>query len=78
MIYAEFKSAIQQYLRKHRQGATWVELREALTLPYDRPCPEWTRRLEEDIGLVRRKGSGRAFVWELPSASTDPFRTPQA
>lgn len=65
MRYAEFKGAIQRHLREHREGATWVELREALSLPYDRPCPEWTRMLEEEIGLVRRKGTGRSFVWRL-------------
>ena len=65
MHYLEFKAAIQQHLKRKRAGATWVEMREALALPYDRPCPEWTRRLEEDIGLIRRKGSGRALVWGL-------------
>ena len=71
MHYTEFKAAIQQHLKRKRQGATWVELRETLALPYERACPEWTRRLEEEIGLVRCKGEGRALVWELePSAKT--------
>lgn len=78
MSYAEFRASLQHHLRKSRQGATWVELREALALPYERPCPEWTRRLEEEIGLVRRKGSGRALVWELPSTSGAPSRASQA
>ncbi len=58
MTYDEFKGAIHQRLRLSRHGATWVELRDSLALPYDRPCPEWTRRLEEDIGLVRMGGPG--------------------
>lgn len=66
MHYVEFKAAIQQHLKPKRQGATWLELRETLALPYERPCPEWTRRLEEEIGLVRRKGAGRALVWDAP------------
>ncbi len=65
MQYVEFKAAILQHLKRKRQGATWIQLRETLALPYERPCPEWTRRLEEEIGLVRRKGDGRALVWEL-------------
>lgn len=65
MHYTEFKAAIQQHLKRKREGATWVELREALALPYERACPEWTRRLEEEIGLVRRKGAGRALVWRI-------------
>jgi len=47
-----------------------LPLREALALPYDRPCPEWTRQLEEEIGLIRRKGSGRSLVWQLAAAAT--------
>jgi len=70
MRYDEFKYAIEQHLLRHRQGATWVELRETLALPYERPCPEWTRRLEGEIGLVRRKGAGRARVWELGAGAS--------
>jgi hypothetical protein len=66
MRYTEFKAAIQQHLQQNRNGATWLELRETLALPYDRPCPEWTRRLESEIGLIRRKSSGRSLVWEIP------------
>lgn len=76
MQYAEFKTTIQQHLKRSRAGATWVELRDKLGLPYARPCPEWTRRLEEEIGLVRRKGSGRALVWGLQSTASRQLRHP--
>jgi len=69
MRYVEFKSAIHKQLKARRQGATWVELRETLALPYDRPCPEWMKMLEQEIGLVRRKGAGRALVWGLDRAA---------
>ncbi len=69
MTYLEFKTTLQRHLKKHPAGATWAELRDTLKLPYDRPCPTWTRQLEKDIGLVRRKGDGRAFVWSLRSKS---------
>lgn len=79
MRYDEFKGAIEQHLKRNRQGATWVELRDMLELPYERPCPDWTRRLEEEIGLVRRKGTGRSLVWELQSgATTVPTRAAHA
>lgn len=65
MTYPNFKADIQRYLRHHPDGVTWAELRDSLSLPYLRPCPEWTRRLEQEIGLVRRKGAGRALVWSL-------------
>ena len=65
MTYPNFKADIQRYLPHHPHGVTWAELRDSLSLPYVRPCPEWTRRLEQEIGLVRRKGAGRALVWSL-------------
>jgi hypothetical protein len=70
MTYLEFKTSIQHHLEKHSTGATWAELRDRLDLPYDRPCPEWTRRLEKDIGLLRQKGSGRSLCWTLHSTGT--------
>ncbi len=65
MRYAEYQQRIADHLAKHREGATWRELHDALDLPYERPCPEWTRRLEKEIGLVRRKDGGRALIWAL-------------
>jgi hypothetical protein len=70
MQYVEYKATLQQHLKRKRKGATWHEMREELALPYDRPCPEWTRRLEQEIGLIRRKGTGRALVWELQPAAS--------
>jgi hypothetical protein len=66
MTYLDFRTTIQRHLEKHAGGATWHELRDALKLPYERPCPEWTRRLEEEVGLVRRKeGGSRSLCWTL-------------
>ena len=67
MTYAQFKDSIHRCLRQNPDGFRWVELRDKLHLPYERPCPEWTRRLENEMGLVRRKGKGRAFVWKTTS-----------
>lgn len=67
MRYEEFKAAIRRELSVEREGLTWAELRERCGLPYERPCPTWTRRLEGEIGLTRRRrpGSGRALVWSV-------------
>ena len=66
MRYEEFREAIRRELARSRAGLTWGELRDRLALPYERACPEWTRRLEEEIGLVRGKGEkGSAFVWRV-------------
>jgi len=65
MTYAAYKLAIAGELKRHRAGKTWSELQSRLKLPYDRPCAEWTRKLESEIGLVREKGQGRALVWHV-------------
>jgi hypothetical protein len=65
MTYSAFKSAIATELKRHRTGRTWKDLKSRLKLPYARPCPEWTRKLETEIGLVREKGEGRALVWRV-------------
>lgn len=65
MTYVEYRDMIHRKLRRRRRGMTWVELRDELGLPYDRPCPNWTKRLEAEIGLTRTKGAGRALVWRV-------------
>ena len=66
MSYVEFRDSIHRKLRKNSSGMTWIELKTALDLPYDRPCPEWVRQLEKELSLVRRKEPrSRAYVWRL-------------
>jgi len=67
MTYASFRETIQKKLERSPNGRTWRELREQLNLPYARPCPEWVKTLEREIGLSRVKaaGGGRALVWRL-------------
>jgi len=65
MRYTDYRDRIQQELSHSASGLTWAELQAKLALPYDRPCPTWTKQLEQEIGLVRVKGAGRALVWKL-------------
>ncbi len=65
MTYVLFKNLIQTDLRKRSKGKTWKELKSDLALPYERPCPEWTKKLEREIGLRRDKGQGRELVWRI-------------
>ena len=65
MRYVEFRDAIRGELTNAPSGMTWVELRDRLGLPYERPCPEWVARLEREVGLSRAKGQGRAHVWRV-------------
>jgi hypothetical protein len=65
MRYLEFRSAIEEELRENRAGLTWAELKERLELRYRQPCPEWVKRMEEEVGLSRARGTGRAYVWRI-------------
>ncbi len=65
MKYSEFRDAVRDFLFLNADGATWKELQDALDLPWDRPCPEWVKRLETDIGLRRKEKRGRALLWRL-------------
>ena len=70
MRYTEYRDAIAKSLRKHPRGLSWAQLKAQLALPQRTPCPEWTKRLESDIGLRRVKGPTRAFLWTLPAVSS--------
>ena len=65
MKYVEAKKLIESELSKRPEGLTWKELRDRLDLPYKTFCPEWTKALEAEIGLVRQRQGGRAYVWSL-------------
>lgn len=65
MRYDEFRDLIQTELRRSGDGLTWSQLKDRLDLPYERPCPEWVKRMEREIGLLREKGDGRAYVWTV-------------
>ena len=75
MKYVEYRDAMQRALRQVPEGLTWLELRERLDLPYERPCPAWTQRLEQDIGLARVQGAGRSLLWRVTVAPKRPRRT---
>lgn len=72
MRYTDYRDRIQQALAEQPAGVTWADLREQLALPYDRPCPAWTKKLEQEIGLLRQRGHGRALIWKLESADRPP------
>ena len=65
MRYVEFRDAIKSELRRVPAGLTWADLKKRLKLPYDVPCPEWVKRMEQEIGLSRKRGAGRAFTWRV-------------
>lgn len=65
MRYLEFRNTIEEELLQNPDGLTWAELKEKLNMSYNQPCPEWVRRMEEEVGLSRTRGTGRAYVWRI-------------
>ena len=72
MRYIEFRDAIQGELVRCPEGLTWIQLKNRLALPYDRPCPSWVKQLEKEIGLSRTRGNERAYVWKTPPTTHVP------
>jgi hypothetical protein len=68
VTYLRFRDTIAATLARHPAGLPWREVNAKSRLGIERPCPEWTRRLEQEIGLVRRPGEGRALNWKLAAA----------
>jgi hypothetical protein len=62
--YDEFQSRIAQELRKHPEGRSWSQIRDALRLPQKVPNNAWVRQMENDIGLLRLK-SATGTLWRL-------------
>lgn len=71
MRYVDFRDLIQTELQNNPRGLTWVELKNVLKFSYKTPCPTWINKMEEEIGLVRLKGKGRALIWNLDYKSCD-------
>lgn len=65
MTYETFREKVRRTLKRNPSGLTWVELRGTAKLPYQRPCPEWTKQLENDIGLIRADKRGNALIWKI-------------
>jgi len=65
MTYSEFRKLVKAELEENPDGKTWKQLREALSLPYRTPCPEWVKKLETEIGLDRTQKRGKSLIWKL-------------
>lgn len=77
MTYEDFRDSIARELQQIPAGLTWTDLKGQLDLPYERPCPEWVRRLEKEIGLVRERVNGRALTWKLRQSKPASRKTHQ-
>jgi hypothetical protein len=76
--YDDFSSKIAEVLRKAGKPLTWTEIRTTAALPQAFPNNQWVRRMEQDIGLNRRRESSGIIHWELKESLFDraPSETP--
>jgi len=70
MSYEGFREKVADELRKAANPLTWTEVRTAANLPQAFPNNQWVRRMEEDIGLLRRRSDG-IIHWLLKDAALD-------
>jgi hypothetical protein len=65
MTYDEFKNKIADALRTANKPLTWTEVRTLASLPQAYPNNQWVHRMEQDIGLTRRRESDGIIHWTL-------------
>lgn len=63
--YESFKEAIERALRGSGRSMTWSQIREEAGLLQKFPNNKWVRRLEDDIGLVRKPAKNGTVHWRL-------------
>ena len=71
MSYEDFKSKIVATLKAAGRSLTWTEIRTAAALPQAFPNNQWVRRMEQDIGLTRQRGTDGIINWELKESLFD-------
>ena len=64
MTYDEFRDAVSTVLKTANRPMTWTEVRTVKSLPQKWPNNQWVRRLEQDIGLLRKKDAHGIIHWE--------------
>ncbi|MBA7573146.1 hypothetical protein ES708_14941 [subsurface metagenome] len=67
--YLVFKEAVIKVLSDSEEPMPWNEIKEIAGLEQANPRRSWVRRLEEEIGLTRRRKDGEK-VWSLRPEGT--------
>lgn len=63
--YEEFRNTIRAVLAKTKKGLTWTEIRTEAGLAQKFPNNVWVHRMENDIGLERRREKDGILRWYL-------------
>lgn len=65
MSYEDFRDQIGKVLREAGSSLTWTEIRTKGRLPQMFPNNQWVHRLENDIGLERKRDAHGIIHWQL-------------
>ena len=65
--YPFFREAVKKVLSDAEEPLSWSEIREMAGLRWLRPSCFWVKRLEDEIGLIRRRKNGEK-LWSLRAA----------
>lgn len=65
MNYEDFRDQIRKVLQEADGSLTWTEVRTTGRLPQMFPNNKWVHRLEEDIGLKRKRDVNGIIHWQL-------------
>lgn len=63
--YESFRDAIEGVLRASDEPLTWGQVREKAQLLQKLPNNKWVRRLEDEIGLIRKTSRDGTVRWRL-------------
>ena len=64
LTYEDFRDKIRQTLQD-AGPLTWTEIRTKSNLPQKFPNNQWVHRMENDIGLERKKDAHGIIHWQL-------------
>lgn len=68
MTYDSFRDKIRETLKGAGSPITWTEVRTMAGLPQLFPNNQWVKRLEQDIGLLRKRDQRGVILWQLGEA----------
>ena len=71
MSYEAFRDKIQRVIKEAGGTSTWTEIRTASRLPQKFPNNQWVHRMEQDIGLERKRDAHGIIRWSLRYTKAD-------
>jgi hypothetical protein len=81
MSYEQFRSKIRRAINDAGGSSTWTEIRTGARLPQKFPNNQWVHKMEQDIGLERKRDNHGIIRWSLryteADAATEQIESPK-